>query len=367
VRVAFVSFDFGEYCIRIASVLGRDASVLLLVPEYEIGPYIHLLGSGVNIRAFQKPRLRQGLRQLQTVYALVQDIHRFRPDIVHLQAGHLWFNTVLPLLRRYPLVITVHDPASHLGDRVSRKTPQWMLDFAYRRATRLIVHAPQLKQALVDRLCLLENKVDVVPHVAIGEEIAPSVAHQAGPIVLFFGRIWPYKGLEYLIRAEPLVTAQVPTVTFVITGTGEKLDRYRAMMVHPDRFIVHNEYVSDERRAQLFRDATVVALPYIEASQSGVIPLAYRSAKPVVATRVGGLPAIVDDGETGILIPPRDPEVLARALIRVLQNQELARRMGMNGKRKLEKECSPEVVASRTLSIYKEAIEWHRSRRLRHC
>ena len=62
------------------------------------------------------------------------------------------------------------------------------------------------------------------------------------------------------------------------------------MMVHPERFIVHNEYVSDEKRAELFRRASVVVLPYIEASQSGIIPIAYRFGKPVVATTVGGLP-----------------------------------------------------------------------------
>ena len=73
------------------------------------------------------------------------------------------------------------------------------------------------------------------------------------PTVLFFGRIWEYKGLEYLIRAEPLITAEVPNVKIVIAGEGEDFDRYRRLMVHPERFVVYNEYVSDDVRATLFQ------------------------------------------------------------------------------------------------------------------
>src|SRR5438552_16759897 len=93
--------------------------------------------------------------------------------------------------------------------------------------------------------------------------------------VLFFGRIWEYKGLEYLIRAEPLITAEVPEARIVIAGEGEDFGRYRLLMDHPEHFVVYNEYIPDQQRSELFRQASLVVLPYIEASQSGVIPLAY--------------------------------------------------------------------------------------------
>ena len=78
--------------------------------------------------------------------------------------------------------------------------------------------------------------------------------------------------------------------------------------------------MSDEVRATLFQQASVVALPYIEASQSGVVPLAYMHMKPVVATTVGGLPEMVDDGRTGYLVPPRDEQALATAVVRLLRD-----------------------------------------------
>src|SRR4029077_13078117 len=133
-----------------------------------------------------------------------------------------------------------------------------------------IVHASQVKDLLIQRLRIPSSTVQVVPSVLVGEG-APTVGENAKggePLILFFERIWEYKGLEYLIRAEPLITSNIPEAKIVIAGVGEDFERYRRMMVHPERFIVHKEYVSDEKRAELFRRASVVVLPYIEASQS---------------------------------------------------------------------------------------------------
>jgi glycosyltransferase involved in cell wall biosynthesis len=200
--------------------------------------------------------------------------------------------------------------------------------------------------------------VHVVPHVKIGEDTR-SVADEPAdgePRVLFFGRIWEYKGLEYLIRAEPLITSKIPRARIVIAGTGENFNRYGRMMLHPDRFIVHNEYISNEKRAELFSQASLVVLPYVEASQSGVIPLAYSFGKPVVATTVGGLPEMVDHGKTGYLVPPRDAKALAEAIVLLLQDQQQRRLFGTNGMRKINSECSPEVVGAKTRTAYHQTL-----------
>jgi glycosyltransferase involved in cell wall biosynthesis len=179
--------------------------------------------------------------------------------------------------------------------------------------------------------------------------------------VLFFGRIWPYKGLEYLIQAEPEVASRVPHARFLIAGRGESLDRYRRLMVHPERFVAIDDFVSDRQRAELFRRASVVALPYVEASQSGVVPLAYTFEKPVVATSVGGLPEMIEDGVTGFIVPPRDASALAAALVRLLRDPILRRRFGSSGRQKLEREWSEAAVAARTLDVYRKAIAARRS------
>jgi glycosyltransferase involved in cell wall biosynthesis len=231
-----------------------------------------------------------------------------------------------------------------------------VFDRACYRAQERIVHAPQVKSLLVQRLRIPSSTVHVIPHIRIGDEAASEHVQEEEHIILFFGRLWEYKGLEYLIRAEPLVTSRVPQAKIVIAGRGRDFDHYRGMMVHPERFIVYNEYVSDEKRAELFRRASVVVLPYIEASQSGVIPIAYRFGKPVVATTVGGLPDMVEHGRTGYLVPARDEKTLAEALVLLLQDKELRRQFGENGRRKLDVECAPELVARKTRIVYLQAM-----------
>lgn len=294
---------------------------------------------------------------MRLVWSILRRIRRLDPDVVHLQQGHLWLNLALPVLRRYPLVVTVHDPHHHLGDRGAQNTPQAVMDFGFRRATRTIVHSERLKDVLIGHCPVAERSVDVIPHIALGDEALPVPAEDDGRSVLFFGRIWPYKGLEYLIRAEPFISAAVPGARVVIAGEGEDFERYRRMMVNPERFVVWNEYVSDAKRAELFEHASIVVLPYVEASQSGVIPLAYRFGKPVVATTVGGLPEAVDDDETGYLVPPRDERALADAVVRLLRDSERRCRFGANGRRKLDADCSPAVVARQTLAVYRRALD----------
>ena len=355
-RVALVSFDFGEYSIRLASALSRLATVLLVLPQHVAAPYLSELDPQVRLHAFDKPRLRHPRRQLLLGRELIRQIDSFAPDVVHLQHGHLWFNAFLPFLRRYPLVVTAHDARHHVGDRISRKTPQAIVDFGFRRASRLIVHARPVKEIIVRECGLSPEIVDVVPHISLGSAPDDAPSHQE-PTVLFFGRIWEYKGLEFLIRAEPLITAEVPNAKIVIAGEGEDFARYRRLMVHPERFVVYNEYVPDDLRATLFQQASVVALPYIEASQSGVLPLAYMNMKPVVATTVGGLPDMVDDGLTGYLVPPRDEHALAAAVVRLLRDPDLRRRFGLNGKRKLDEECAPADVARHTFAVYHRVLD----------
>ena len=358
-KVAFLAFDFGEYCIRLAGgIANGDTQVLLLLSREEAKSYRHLLNGNVELCEFDKPRMRQTFTQLRMVWSLVRRIRAFRPDVIHLQLGHMWFNLFgLPLLRDIPLVLTVHDSLIHVGDADSAKTPQWIYDLACFRARERIVHAPQVKELLTKRTGVPDETVHVIPYVIVGDvDISVGDDVQPQPEVLFFGRIWEYKGLEYLIKAEPLITAKVPQARIVIAGTGEDFGRYRKMMVNSDHFVVYNEYVTDEKRAELFRRAAVVVLPYIEASQSFIISIAYRFGKPVVATTVGGLPEMVDNGRTGFLVRPRESESLAAAIVDLMQNDELRRRFGENGMRKVNVECAPSVVGQQTAAVYRRAL-----------
>jgi hypothetical protein len=128
-------------------------------------------------------------------------------------------------------------------------------------------------------LGLAGDRIHVIPHVAVGPPAIELPDAEDENMVLFFGRIWQYKGLEYLIRAEPLVTAQVPGAKIAIAGTGEPFDRYRRMMTHPDRFLVYNHWISDTLQAELFHRASVVVLPYVEGLSKRRHPLRLQLCK----------------------------------------------------------------------------------------
>jgi glycosyltransferase involved in cell wall biosynthesis len=357
-RVLQISFDSGELCVRLASAVALEVDeVCLMLPQMLASPHLNRLDPRVNFQPFTKPRLREPLKQILLMAALLRQIRQYNPDVIHFQNGHLWFNLVLPVLRRYPLVITIHDPRHHMGDKNSEKTPQALMDFAFRRADQVIVHNEAMKQMVIEEINIPKNLINITPLIEFGERLAASNGHAAGDQVLYFGRIWKYKGLDYFIRAEPLVTAQVPSARFVIAGEGEDFTPYREMMLHPENFIVHNEFVSFEKREELFGQASIVVLPYVEATQSGVIPVAYTHARPVIATQVGGLPSQVEDGKTGYLVPPRDEHALAEKIISLLIDKALTRQMGENGRKKLENEWSADIVARQTVQVYKRTIQ----------
>jgi glycosyltransferase involved in cell wall biosynthesis len=358
-RVALISFDFGESIVPLANALAADASVLLVLPKPELEPFAGTLDPRVEVFTFEKPRLRHPLSQIAMSRNIVRAVRAFEADVVHLQQGHLWFNWALPVLGHAPLVLTIHDPRRHMGDRDS-KTPQWVNERGFRRADRVIVHAEVLKREVVDGFDIPPERVHVVPLAMIdGPHRHPSDAITGrGGVkrVLFFGRIWPYKGLEYLIAAEPAITAAVPDVEIVIAGGGEAFERYEQLMVHRDRFRVEHGFVDFGRRDALFEEASVVVLPHVEATQSGLVPLSLRHGKPVVATTVGGIPEFVDDGKTGLLVPPRDSGALAAAINRVLTDDALRAEMEINARRMYETRFAPDALAAATMAVYRSTV-----------
>jgi glycosyltransferase involved in cell wall biosynthesis len=142
-----------------------------------------------------------------------------------------------------------------------------------------------------------------------------------GPVVLFFGHVRRYKGLEDLIAAMQRVRFDVPATLVVAGRFFTPLRKIRAVVERcrvRDAVKLHPGFVRGDEVADLFSCADVVALPYREASQSGIVAQAALFGKPVVATAVGGLVEAV--GDRGILVPPADPVALAAGIVRALHD-----------------------------------------------
>jgi len=138
-----------------------------------------------------------------------------------------------------------------------------------------------------------------------------------GRVILFFGYVRAYKGVRYLLEAFAKARKKVD-VTLVLVGEFyEPREPYLEQIDKLDigeNLVLVDRYVSDEEVGLFFSAADVVVLPYTSATQSGVVQIAFAFEKPVISTRVGGIPEVIQDGVNGILVPPCDSEAMARAI-----------------------------------------------------
>ena len=251
------------------------------------------------------PRHRS-LRNLSFVYRLRRQVNFLRPDVVHfLSEGVLWLNMVVPTAQKYGIVTTIHDVRYHIGDRASRRIPRWFADQLIKWSDQLFVHGSTLRTAAESKYPEVKDRLSIVPHIVLKRyrDISSKEGmkrYDTGTVnILFFGRIYPYKGLDVLINSIPLVTKEFPHIRVVIAGEGDNFSIYRRKMVDPQFFEVRNRHIPDREAAQLFIDADIVVLPYVEASQSGVLAIANAFARPVIVTDVGELRRAVEDGVSG--------------------------------------------------------------------
>jgi glycosyltransferase involved in cell wall biosynthesis len=151
------------------------------------------------------------------------------------------------------------------------------------------------------------------------KEQAKSRLGLTGKILLFFGLIRRYKGLPWLLEAMPLVLRKVHCTLLVVGEFYEGKDHCLQLLQTlglASRVRVIDRFIPDDEVSLYFSAADLVVLPYESATQSAIVPIAHAFERPVVATRVGGLPEAVQDGETGLLVEPRDPTALASAIVR---------------------------------------------------
>ena len=140
-------------------------------------------------------------------------------------------------------------------------------------------------------------------------------------VLLFFGFVREYKGLKYLIQAMPSIIERVTDIKLLIVGDFSSEDskrQYEDMIEQikvKDHIAIYDGYIPDREVEKFFEASDLVVLPYISATQSGIAQIAYGFEKPVVATNVGGLPDVVNDGRTGYLVKTENANAIADAVV----------------------------------------------------
>jgi glycosyltransferase involved in cell wall biosynthesis len=363
-RILLVSLHFVEYAVELASELSRHDTVHLVLSRRKVaqtlsGDLDRLLEGQVSYTLLDSSPLFRP-RTLKNMWIVFTVWRRFRPDVLHHQESrdpsNLWF---LLMSLWVPMVGTVHDVETHPGDRSDSRwvirLRDWVRRYRYRK---IIVHGESLKRDLTASIRRSPEDLFAIPHGCLftfrtlGRLSGRDEAKEEEHTVLFFGRMQEYKGLRYLIEAEPMVSRAIPDFMAVLAGQGDDLTRYWAVLEGNPRFEIVDRFIPNEEVASFFQRAAVVVLPYVEASQSGIVAIAFTFGKPVIVTAVGGLSEAVTEGKTGRVVPPRDPGKLAEAIVDLLQDGERRRRMGKMALVAAETELSWSHAAQLTRRVY---------------
>lgn len=266
-----------------------------------------------------------------TWLAAARRLNREQPDLIIFQWWHPFFapcfGSIVRLLRaplRRRVCFLCHNVMPHEGNPLQTLLTR----YAFPGAGFYIVHSEQDRrqlEALRPRATIRKGCHPTYSEFATGSTSDKREARRALGIaedrrtMLFFGLVRNYKGLKYLIEAVPRVRQAFDCHLLVV---GEFYDDKASYLELIDRLglreviTVVDRYVPNEEVERYFSAADVAVLPYTSATQSGIVQVAYGLNTPVIVTRVGGLPEVVDDGRTGFVVAPEDAGALAGAIVR---------------------------------------------------
>ena len=315
----------------------RGLDVSVLAPAGGVGVHLHhptyrdfglAYGGGLVHNLKRRPWLAPLL-----LVSMIRAVRRAagRSDLVH---AHWLAAGAVCVLARRPFVLTLHGSgtAGRFADlELARRFPR-LFGAIVRRARAVICVSAALGEAA--SRCGARD-VRVIPN---GVKIPESMGAEAEPAeVLFAGRLSPEKGIEELLAATA-------GINLVVAGDGP----LRHLVPDGLGFVPHDEL------ERLYARAAVVVLPSYREGLPLCVIEAMAHGRPVVASRVGGIPELVEDGVTGFLVEPGDVEGLRSALERLLADSELRRRMGRAGRERIVERCSLESVTAATLDAYRQ-------------
>jgi alpha-maltose-1-phosphate synthase len=309
--------------------------------------------------------LASAIRPFLLFFPLLKGIATTSYDIVHIQGQSYLFFLFVPLLklRKKRIFWTMHDVdfrSTSPGIRGKLESFQVKLlcqnEKLSRQVNVIIVHGSMLKDKLVSR-GLNKNKIHVLPHFDYSYLLllnSKSDANNSNEYVLLFGKIKPYKGIDILIKASRIVRKKLGNkfrVMIAGKGNGSYLDSL--LRTEDLEYIqIRNEFIRDFEIPELFKKAKFLVLPYTDASQSGVISLAYTFSKPVIVSNVGSIAEYVEHGITGLTFEAGDSTQLANCIIELVESAERCIEMGKKAHQKLIKEMSLERCAAIINELY---------------
>jgi len=293
-------------------------------------------------------------------------------DVLHMHHLENIFNTFVlncAYLKRKPMVFTSHDPFFSSDYPLLGLKRAKIYEKFCSKVDMVIALSPIEKELIVKKFDINEEKLAVIPNGVFFEEYKkPRKLISRGKygvpndatLLLFVGQLRKFKGVDYLIKAFKilcdfnkniylLIKAQVPLL----------LSEYQSMVRSlgiSDKVVFTSENLSQSDLVDLYHSCDIYVHPSLAECLSLVILEAMACGKPVVATNVGGTSYEVIDGETGFLVKPRNARELSDKIKTLIDDPELMRYMGKNGRERVKRNFTWELAGEKTLNLYRNLL-----------
>lgn len=331
--------------------------------------------NGVPVKRFRSYTLKGEMHYVFTP-SMLKALLKEKTDIIHTHS-YGYFQTSVGAftkkLRGLPLIITPHfHPWWSMWGGRKRKQLRKIYDKLIAKPVleamdKVICHSENEK-ALLSKFSVPEEKVRIIPagvdfdhfRVVPSPDRFRDFYDISGRIVLFVGRLASNKGLKHLIDSVPKVISESKDTTFVLVGEDESqrnlLEKQAERLGVRDKLIFTGHITDNELLRSAYSACDVFVLPS-EYEAFGIVLLeAMACEKPCIATNVGGVPEVVEDGKTGLLVEYGNPEQLANAIIELIGDENRRTEMGRAGRRRVKENFTWPKVVDRLEGVYKEMI-----------
>lgn len=386
----FDSDGFSDYTSYLARGISKYVDVILYSFSEEL-PNVTGAAKQKGIKfIYIKKSLPKGyssargvLRVFILFFILLEALMRTNYDIVHIQDYLPALFLFIPILKlkRKRICWTLHDlDIIILWNSLFGRGMGGRLQILFRKLVvqptlmskyvdKIFVHALSHKQQLIAKK-VEDNKIHVIRHFdykyllennTVVSESESNHSAMERDYVLFFGNIAPWKGIDTLMEAANLVKKKIGNnFKLVIAGKPyvglENVQSYKDIEKEGNSFVnILNRFISSSEIPSLIRNSSFLVLPYnnlFQYSASGVIPLSYTFAKPVIISNVPSLVEYVDPGKTGLIFDVNDSNQLANCMIDLIENNSKCLEMGQAAYQKMEREMSLDVCSKMINDIY---------------
>ncbi|MGI6502371.1 MAG: GT4 family glycosyltransferase PelF [Candidatus Methanoculleus thermohydrogenotrophicum] len=319
------------------------------LPEenYEKGFYIHRL-----------PRTKIRFAGAFIFWAdIVRVIQKIGPDIVHAQSLGIGVPALLSKnLLKIPYVVWGQGSDVYLPDWFTKLTSKTII----KNANSVIALTEDMKramQAIYNRdITIVPNGIDLKEYIS---ELPVQNVEGAEKRILFVGRLHPVKGIQYLLGAMSIVHRELPEAKLILVGDGEEREHLETLTDNLGirECVEFAGRVPHERVKDYMNQAEVFVLSSLSEGFPVTILEAMACGLPIVATRVGGIPDIIEDGTNGYLVDTMNQEQLAEALLKLLQDEKLRRDISGNNREKAKK-YRWDAVAATLEGIYQKSVRF---------